>query len=105
MESGPNTLSGSDLPPTALSRWPDRKATFRLQRMTAESASGRFEGWIPRQGRETLLITAWKPIGKMLTEDEIRPRQLLAEQGRLFAEDIAELMKHRDDFVQVDCPA
>ena len=40
-----------------------------------------------------------------LTEDEIRPHALLAEQARLYAHDVAQLMRHRDDFVLVDCPA
>lgn len=40
-----------------------------------------------------------------LTEDEIRPKAFFAEQARLFAEDVAQLMRHRHDFVLVDCPA
>lgn len=41
----------------------------------------------------------------MLTESEIRPEALMAEQARLFAEDIARLMANRDAFVCVPCPA
>lgn len=41
----------------------------------------------------------------MLTEQEIRPEHLMAEQARLFALDIARLMAHQADFVQVNCPA
>lgn len=41
----------------------------------------------------------------MLTENEIRPEALMAEQARLFSEDIAGLMAHRSDFIQVPCPA
>lgn len=41
----------------------------------------------------------------MLTENEIRPEALMAEQARLFAEDIAGLMAHRSEFIEVPCPA
>jgi 2-polyprenyl-3-methyl-5-hydroxy-6-metoxy-1,4-benzoquinol methylase/ribosomal protein S27E len=41
----------------------------------------------------------------MLTENEIRPEQLMAEQARLFAEDVDRLMQHRSLFVTVACPA
>jgi len=41
----------------------------------------------------------------MLTENEIRPEALMAEQARLFAEDVAGLMAHRSEFIQVPCPA
>lgn len=41
----------------------------------------------------------------MLTENEIRPEALMAEQARLFAEDIARLMTHRAEFITVPCPA
>ena len=40
-----------------------------------------------------------------LTENEIRPEALMAEQARLFAEDIARLMMRRDEFITVACPA
>ncbi len=40
-----------------------------------------------------------------LTENEIRPEALMAEQARLFAEDIARLMARRDEFITVPCPA
>jgi 2-polyprenyl-3-methyl-5-hydroxy-6-metoxy-1,4-benzoquinol methylase/ribosomal protein S27E len=40
-----------------------------------------------------------------MTENEIRPRELLGEQARLFAEDVARLMRHRADFVERKCPA
>ena len=41
----------------------------------------------------------------MLTENEIRPDDLMAEQARLFAEDISYLMRHREAFMTVSCPA
>jgi 2-polyprenyl-3-methyl-5-hydroxy-6-metoxy-1,4-benzoquinol methylase len=41
----------------------------------------------------------------MLSEQEIRPENLMAEQARLFALDIARLMENRADFIAVDCPA
>jgi 2-polyprenyl-3-methyl-5-hydroxy-6-metoxy-1,4-benzoquinol methylase len=41
----------------------------------------------------------------VLTENEIRPNELMAEQARRFANDVARLMRHKDDFVWVDCPA
>jgi 2-polyprenyl-3-methyl-5-hydroxy-6-metoxy-1,4-benzoquinol methylase/ribosomal protein S27E len=41
----------------------------------------------------------------MLTENEIRPEALMAEQARLFAEDVARLMANQDAFVRVPCPA
>jgi 2-polyprenyl-3-methyl-5-hydroxy-6-metoxy-1,4-benzoquinol methylase len=40
-----------------------------------------------------------------LTENEIRPDALMAEQARLFAEDVSRLMAHRAEFVQAPCPA
>ncbi len=41
----------------------------------------------------------------MLSENEIRPDALMAEQARLFALDIARLMANRSAFVPVACPA
>jgi 2-polyprenyl-3-methyl-5-hydroxy-6-metoxy-1,4-benzoquinol methylase len=41
----------------------------------------------------------------MLTENEIRPEALMAEQERLFALDIARLMTHKVNFIEVPCPA
>lgn len=41
----------------------------------------------------------------MLTEQEIRPEHLMEEQARLFALDIARLMAHRPEFIEVPCPA
>ncbi len=40
-----------------------------------------------------------------LTEEEIRPQALMAEQQRRFANDIARLHKNKASFVQVACPA
>ena len=40
-----------------------------------------------------------------LQENEIRPDALMAGQAERFANDIARLMVHRDQFVEVDCPA
>jgi hypothetical protein len=40
-----------------------------------------------------------------MTENDIRPEELLGEQARLFAEDVARLMRHRDDFVPRNRPA
>jgi 2-polyprenyl-3-methyl-5-hydroxy-6-metoxy-1,4-benzoquinol methylase len=41
----------------------------------------------------------------MLSEHEIRPENLMAEQARLFALDIARLMGNRADFIAANCPA
>jgi len=41
----------------------------------------------------------------MLKEEEIRPPDLMDEQSRLFAEDVARLMTGRGSFVEVACPA
>jgi 2-polyprenyl-3-methyl-5-hydroxy-6-metoxy-1,4-benzoquinol methylase len=41
----------------------------------------------------------------MLKEEEIRPLELMDEQSRLFADDVARLMNGRDSFVEVPCPA
>lgn len=41
----------------------------------------------------------------MLSENEIRPEALMAEQARLFAQDVARLMSQRHEFIAVDCPA
>lgn len=40
-----------------------------------------------------------------LTEEEIRPQALMAEQQRRFANDIARLLKSKASFVKVPCPA
>jgi len=40
-----------------------------------------------------------------MREDEIRPDHLMQEQSRRFEADIARLLKRRDDFVRVACPA
>lgn len=40
-----------------------------------------------------------------LSENEIRPEALMAEQARLFAEDVARLMARRSEFVEAPCPA
>lgn len=41
----------------------------------------------------------------ILKETEIRPRELMAEQARLFAEDAARLVARRAEFIRVPCPA
>jgi len=41
----------------------------------------------------------------MLSEQDIRPEHLMAEQARLFALDIARLMANRPDFIEIPCPA
>lgn len=38
-------------------------------------------------------------------ENDIRPVELMDEQARCFANDIARLMRHQNDFVRVSCPA
>lgn len=40
-----------------------------------------------------------------LKEEEIRPKALMSEQQRRFANDIARLMKSRAQFVEVQCPS
>lgn len=40
-----------------------------------------------------------------LRESEIRPDELMAEQVRLYAKDVAWLLEHRDRFVETPCPA
>jgi 2-polyprenyl-3-methyl-5-hydroxy-6-metoxy-1,4-benzoquinol methylase len=42
---------------------------------------------------------------KAMSEAEIRPLDLMAEQARLFIEDAARLVAKRDDFIEVPCPA
>jgi len=45
------------------------------------------------------------PMREQLKEQLIRPVELMAENAMLRALDISELMKHRDGFVLVPCPA
>src|SRR6476469_10925050 len=40
-----------------------------------------------------------------LSENDIRPRDLMAEQARRYANDVARLMRHREHFIRVACPA
>ncbi len=40
-----------------------------------------------------------------LTENEIRPDELMAEQARRFENDVRRLMAHKHEFVRVPCPA
>ncbi len=40
-----------------------------------------------------------------LSEEEIRPQALMSEQQRRFANDVARLLKHKKEFVEVPCPA
>jgi 2-polyprenyl-3-methyl-5-hydroxy-6-metoxy-1,4-benzoquinol methylase len=40
-----------------------------------------------------------------MTENDIRPSELLGDQARLFAEDVARLVRHSKDFVRRRCPA
>jgi SAM-dependent methyltransferase/ribosomal protein S27E len=40
-----------------------------------------------------------------LTENEIRPQELMSEQAKRFANDVARLLSHRARFVEVACPA
>jgi 2-polyprenyl-3-methyl-5-hydroxy-6-metoxy-1,4-benzoquinol methylase/ribosomal protein S27E len=40
-----------------------------------------------------------------LTEDQIRPAELMAEQRRLYARDVERLMAKSREFVEVSCPA
>lgn len=46
-----------------------------------------------------------EPHPTQLKEEEIRPQALMAEQQRRFANDIARLLKSKDSFVKVPCPA
>jgi 2-polyprenyl-3-methyl-5-hydroxy-6-metoxy-1,4-benzoquinol methylase len=41
----------------------------------------------------------------MLTENEIRPKNLMIERDKKLSDDVARLMRHRNEFVWVDCPA
>ena len=40
-----------------------------------------------------------------MKEEDIRPKELLAENSRLLVEDIKNILKHKDDFVKINCPA
>lgn len=54
---------------------------------------------------ESLPQAQTNPAHTSLTEGEIRPEALMAEQARLFAEDVARLMRQQDHFIDVPCPA
>ena len=43
--------------------------------------------------------------GAQLRESEIRPDELMAEQARLYAADVAWLIDRRSHFVRAPCPA
>lgn len=46
-----------------------------------------------------------QPANTMLRETEIRPDHLMQGQAERFAADIRWLLQHKDEFVQVSCPA